>query len=256
MSSTSSTLPVELWHQILRSVYEVLLFPSSPSLDSDSGNNILLRDYPWVDTSRTRKYRASASARHGAVVRSISQVCRSWKTFAIQLQYQEIELGPFCFSFHDLLTERQLHSNIFYETRRLNVTTNWFNYIPDLSLLVQNMPRLEWLQLSTHIIEESYCTLGFPPSWDPTNPVCYTLIWSPYIIRTRLSSIRNAYPLSPASPFAYDVSHALSSTSLLLLLLLVVTMAITVVVVVVVDKCKCKCVKPPLDSKTCRFCGL
>jgi len=157
MSSISSTLPVELWHQILRSVYEVSFFPSS--LDSDSDNNILLRDYPWVDTSHTRECRASASVCHRAVVRSISQVCRSWKTFANQLRYQAIELGLFHFSFPDLLKEHQLHSSIFHETRRLNVTTTWFNNTRDLSLLVQSMPRLEWLQLDDPLIEESHLPL-------------------------------------------------------------------------------------------------
>jgi len=156
MLSSSSTLPIELWRQILRSVYEVSL---SPSLDSDSAsdNNIFLRDYPWVDTSRTRECRTSASARHRAVVRSISQVCRSWKTFANQLRYQEINLAPLEISL--FLKEHQLHPSISHETRRLNVTTAWFNDTRDLSLLVQSMPRLEWLQLNAYLIEESHLPL-------------------------------------------------------------------------------------------------
>ena len=148
MSSISSTLPVELWHQILRSVYEVSFSPSSSSLDSDSDsdNNVLLRDYPWVESSyRTLECRASASARHKAVVRSISQVCRSWKTFANQLRYQEIDLGPD--EFYDLLTKHQLPSRIFHETRRLSVETNWDNKTRDIYSFVQSMPRLEWLRL-------------------------------------------------------------------------------------------------------------
>jgi len=147
MSSISSTLPVELWHQILRSIYEVSFSPSPSSLDSD--NSVLLRDYPWVDNDRTLECRASASARHRAVVRSISQVCRSWKAFANQLRYQEIALGPSEFS--DLLKEHQLPSSIFHETRLLSVTITWLNNTRDLSLLVQSMPRLEWLLVSTHI---------------------------------------------------------------------------------------------------------
>jgi len=97
----------------------------------------------------------------------MSQVCCSWKTFANQLRYQEIELGLFHFSFPDLLTKHQRHSSIFYETRRLNVTTTWFNNTRDLPSFVQSMPRLEWLQLSTHIIEESYCSTWLPSILGP-----------------------------------------------------------------------------------------
>jgi hypothetical protein len=94
--SAVSALPIELWHQILRFIYEA-------SLSSD----ILLQDYPWVDTLRSKRCRASASARRGAMVQSIGQVCRSWKMFSKQLGYQEIELGSFSFSFHELLMEHQ-----------------------------------------------------------------------------------------------------------------------------------------------------
>ena len=150
--SSVSTLPVELWHQILRSIYEV-------SLSSD----VLLQDYPWVDTLRSKRSRDSVSGHRGAVVQSIGQVCRTWKMFAEQLRYQEIELGPSAFSFNDLLVERQLSSSIFNETRRLNVTATWSKNTDDVSLLVQSMPRLEWLQLSTHKIEES-CLRPWLPS--------------------------------------------------------------------------------------------
>jgi hypothetical protein len=188
MSSVSSTLPIELWHQILRSIYEVSL--SSSHSESNSDGAILLRDYPWVDTLRSKRYRAAASARHGAVVRSIRQVCRSWRIFANQLRYQEIELGPFAFSFHDLLMERHpsssssglsplsspsyynSSSSIFNETRRLNVTAVWSDNTHDLALLVQSMPRLEWLQLSTHKIEESYLRTWLPSILGPRPQPC------------------------------------------------------------------------------------
>ena len=149
--SSVSALPIELWHQILRSIYEV-----SPSSD------VLLSDYPWVDTLRTKRRHDSASVRRRAIIRSISQVCRSWNMFANQLRYQDIELG-FSVSFDTLLMERQSHSGIFNETRRFSVTRVWSYNVHDLSLLVQSMPRLEWLQLSTHKIEESY-----PRTWLPS----------------------------------------------------------------------------------------
>ena len=149
--SSVSALPIELWLQILRSIYEV-------SLSSD----ILLRDYPWVDALRTKRRHASASIRRRAILRSISQVCRSWKMFANQLRYQEIELG-FSVSSYTLLMERQSHSGIFNETRRLSVKRVWSYNTDDLSLLVQSMPRLEWLQLSSRKIEESY-----PRTWLPS----------------------------------------------------------------------------------------
>ena len=150
--SSVSTLPIELWLKILRSIYDV-------SLSSD----IRLQDHPWVDTLRSKRCRDSVSGHRGAVVRSISQVCRTWKMIAKQLRYQEVELAHYGFSFHDLLMEHQLSSGIFNETRRLNVTATWSNNTHDLSLLVQSMPRLEWLQLNTHQIKES-CLLPWLPS--------------------------------------------------------------------------------------------
>src|SRR5258706_4989082 len=160
--SSLSTLPIELWLQILRTIYEV-------SLSSD----IRLQDYPWVDTLRSKRCGASASANRGAMVRSIGQVCRSWRMFAMQLRYQEIELGPYAFSFHKLLMEHQLYSSIFSETRRLSVTTTWSNNTHDLSSLVQSMPRLEWLQLSTHEIEESYLRRWLPSILGPKPCLLY-----------------------------------------------------------------------------------
>ena len=150
--SSVSTLPTELWLQILRSVYDV-------SLSSD----IRLQHYPWVDTLGSKRYRDSVSGHHRAVVRSISQVCRTWKMIAKQLRYQEIEVGTSSSSFQDLLVEHQLSSSIFNETRRLNVTATWSNNTHDLSLLVQSMPRLEWLQLSTPEIK-GLCLLPWLPS--------------------------------------------------------------------------------------------
>jgi len=153
MSSISSTLPVELWHQILRSVYEVSFspFPSSWDSDSDSDNNVLLREYPWVDwCGRTLERRASTAARHRAVVRSISQVCRSWKTFANQLRYQEIDMESE--EFYELFAEHLPPSSIFHETRRLCVTADWeCNKTSDFCEFIQSMPRLEWLQLRTDL---------------------------------------------------------------------------------------------------------
>ena len=160
--SSVSTLPIELWLQILRTIYEV-------SLSSD----IRLQDYPWVDTLRSKRCRASASAHRAAMVRSIGQVCRSWKMFAKQLRYQEVELGPFAFSFHELLKEHQLYSSIFNETRQLSVTTTWSSNTHDLSLLVQSMPRLEWLHLSTHEIEESYLRRWLPSILGPQPCLLY-----------------------------------------------------------------------------------
>lgn len=150
--SAVSTLPIELWHQILRFIYEA-------SLSSDT----LLRNYPWVNTLRSIRRRASASAHRGVMVQSIGQVCRSWKMFSKQLSYQEIEIGSYAFSFHDLLMEHQSDPSIFNETRRLNVRTVWSDNTHQLSLLVQSMHRLEWLQLSTHEIEES-CVRSRLPS--------------------------------------------------------------------------------------------
>jgi len=149
--STVSALPIELWLQILRSVCE-------PPLSSD----ILLQDYPWVNTLRSKRRHDSVSARRGVMVQSIGRVCRSWKMFAKQLRYLEIHLGSFASSFHELLVERQLYPSIFNETRRLSVTTGWSNNVYELSLLVQSMPRLEWLQLSTHEIEESFLRTSLP----------------------------------------------------------------------------------------------
>jgi hypothetical protein len=149
--SAVSSLPVELWHQILRFIYEA-------SLSSD----ILLQDYPWVDTLRSTRCRATASAYHGATVRKIAQVCRSWKRFSKQLGYQEIELRSFALSFHELLMEHQSYYGIFNETRRLCVRVPWSNSTHDLLLLIRSMPRLEWLQLSTHEIEASHLHTWLP----------------------------------------------------------------------------------------------
>ena len=160
--SSISTLPIELWVQILRSIYEV-------SLSSD----IRLQDYPWVDTLRSKRCRDSISGHRGAMVQSIGQVCRTWKMIAKQLRYQEIELGPSGFSFHDLLVEHQLSSSIFNETRRLNVTAAWSNNTHDLSLLVQSMPRLEWLQLSTHEIKKPFLLPWLPSILGPQPCLLY-----------------------------------------------------------------------------------
>ena len=149
--SAVSSLPIELWHQILRSIYEA-------SLSSD----ILLQNYPLVDTLRSERHRAIASANRGAMIRTIGQVCRSWNMFSKQLGYQEITLNGFSFSFHELLMERQPYSSIFNETRRLSVRVPWSNNTRDLLLLVQSMPRIEWLQLSTQEIEESHLHTWLP----------------------------------------------------------------------------------------------
>src|SRR5258706_12582736 len=69
--------------------------------------------------------------------------------------------------------EHQLYSSIFSETRRLSVTTTWSNNTHDLSLLVQSMPRLEWLQLSTHEIEESYLRRWLPSILGPKPCLLY-----------------------------------------------------------------------------------
>ena len=150
--SSVPTLPIELWHQILRSIYDV-------SLSSE----ILLQDYPWVDFPRSRELHASALGHRLAMVRSISQVCRSWNMFAKQLRYQHIVISDYCFPFHDLLVEHQLSSSIFNETRRLRVTFGRSYDTHDLSLLVQSMPRLEWLQFNARKDEES-CLLPWLPS--------------------------------------------------------------------------------------------
>ena len=149
--SAISSLPIELWHQILRSIYEA-------SLSSDT----LLQDYPWVDTLRSTRCRATASANREAMVRTIGQVCRSWEMFSKQLAYQEIEMSSFSFPFHELLIKRQSYSSIFNETRRLSVRVPWSNNTRDLLFLVQSMPRIEWLQLSTHKIEESHLHTWLP----------------------------------------------------------------------------------------------
>ena len=175
--SSVSTLPTELWLQILRSVYEV-------SLSSD----ILLQDYPWVDTLRSKRCHDSVSGYRGAVVRLISQVCRTWKMFARQLRYQEIEVGTSAFSFHDLLMEHQLSSGIFNETRRLKVTAAQSNNTHDLSLLVQSMPRLEWLQLSTHDIKESSLRPWLPSILGPQPRLLYLDLKLFYFMETTISS--------------------------------------------------------------------
>jgi len=149
--SAISTLPIELWLQILRLIYEA-------SLSSD----ILLQDYPWVNTLRSQRCRASASARRGAMVRSISQVCRSWKMFSKQLSHQEVQINFNALSFHELLKEYQSDSSIFNETRRLSVSSAWSDNTHELSLLVQSMPRLEWLQLSTYEIKEAHLCTSLP----------------------------------------------------------------------------------------------
>ena len=83
----------------------------------------------------------------------------SWRMFSKQLSYQEIELHHLCFSLHGLLLEHQSYPNIFHETRRLTLRTVWSNDTQELSSLIQSMPRLEWLELSTHEIEKShFCT--------------------------------------------------------------------------------------------------
>ena len=142
--SAVSSLPIELWHQILRFICE-------PPLSSD----ILLQDYPWVDTLHATRCRAAASASRGAMVRNIGQVCHSWNMFARQLGYQEIELRASACSFHELLMERQSCSSIFNETRQLSVRVPWLDNTGDLLLLVQSMPRLEWLHLSIYGTDES-----------------------------------------------------------------------------------------------------
>ena len=141
--SAVSALPIELWHQILR-------FTCEPSLSSD----ILLQEYPWIDTLRSTRCRTAASASRGAMARNIGEVCRSWNMFARQLGHQEIELRSFARSFGDLLTEHQSCSGIFNETRRLSVRVPWSDNTRDFLLLVQSMPRLEWLHFTIHGIEE------------------------------------------------------------------------------------------------------
>ena len=142
--SAVSSLPIELWHQILRFICE-------SSLSSD----ILLQDYPWVNTLRSTRCRTATSALRGAMVRNIGQVCRSWNMFARQLGYQEIELRSFARSFRKLLMEHQSCSGVFNETRRLSVQVPWSDNTRDLLLLVQSMPRLEWLHFTIHGIQES-----------------------------------------------------------------------------------------------------
>ena len=149
--SAVSSLPIELWHEILRLTYEA-------SLSSD----ILLQSYPWVETIRSVRRRATASAHRGAMVRIIAQVCRSWNEFSEQLDYQEIELGPYAFSFHELLMKHQSCSSIFNETRRLTVGIPWTDNTRDLLSLVQSMPRLEWLRFSTHKIKELHLHTWLP----------------------------------------------------------------------------------------------
>ncbi len=76
--------------------------------------------------------------------------------------------------------EHQLYPNIFSETRQLSVTTTWSNNIHDFSLLVQSMPRLEWLQLSTHDIEES-CLRRWLPSILGPKPCLLYLDLKPWL---------------------------------------------------------------------------
>ena len=149
--SAVSALPIELWHQILR-------FLCEPSLSSD----VLLQDYPWVDTPRAIGCRAAAAASRGAMAEKIGQVCRSWDKFARQLGYQEIELRSFASPFRELLTAHQSCSSIFNETRRLSVGVPWADDTHDFLLLVQSMPRLEWLHLSIYGIEESHLHTWLP----------------------------------------------------------------------------------------------
>ena len=89
------------------------------------------------------------------MVRHIGQVCRSWNMFARQLGYQEIDLRALTCPFHKLLTEHESCSGIFNETRQLNVQVPWSDNTRDLLLLVQSMPRLEWLHFTIHGIQES-----------------------------------------------------------------------------------------------------